>query len=65
MIETAVKAYPNFKVAATTLRAVITATKNDWSAICWHGREILREPQISRIWKSSTASAAATVLPAA
>jgi 2-dehydro-3-deoxygluconokinase len=36
MIEKAVKEYPNFKVAATTLRRVITATKNDWSAICWH-----------------------------
>jgi 2-dehydro-3-deoxygluconokinase len=36
MIETAVKAFPNFKVAATTLRRVITATKNDWSAILWH-----------------------------
>ncbi len=35
MIEKAVKAYPNFKVAATTLRAVKTATVNDWSAICW------------------------------
>lgn len=36
MIETAVKAYPNFKVAATTLRGVKTATVNDWSAILWH-----------------------------
>jgi len=36
MIETAVKEFPNFKVAATTLRRVITATKNDWGAICWH-----------------------------
>ena len=36
MIEAAVKEYPNFKVAATTLRRVITATKNDWSAILWH-----------------------------
>lgn len=36
MIEKAVQEYPNFKVAATTLRRVITATKNDWSAICWH-----------------------------
>jgi len=36
MIETAVRAYPNFKVAATTLRRVISATRNDWSAICWH-----------------------------
>jgi 2-dehydro-3-deoxygluconokinase len=36
MIETAVQAFPNFKVAATTLRRVITATVNDWSAILWH-----------------------------
>jgi 2-dehydro-3-deoxygluconokinase len=36
MIATAVAEYKNFKVAATTLRKVITATKNDWSAICWH-----------------------------
>jgi len=36
MIETAVKEFKNFKVAATTLRKVITATKNDWSAILWH-----------------------------
>jgi 2-dehydro-3-deoxygluconokinase len=35
MIETAVKTYPNFKVAATTLRAAKTATVNDWAAICW------------------------------
>jgi len=36
MITTAVKQFPNFKVAATTLRRVITATRNDWSAILWH-----------------------------
>ena len=36
MIEKAVTEFPNFKVAATTLRRVITATKNDWSAILWH-----------------------------
>lgn len=35
MIETAVKAYPNFRVAATTLRTVRSATRNDWGAICW------------------------------
>src|SRR3989442_3087700 len=35
MIEKAVSEFKNFKVAATTLRKVITATKNDWSAICW------------------------------
>jgi 2-dehydro-3-deoxygluconokinase len=37
MIETAVKAFPNFQVAATTLRRVTSATRNDWSAILWHG----------------------------
>jgi 2-dehydro-3-deoxygluconokinase len=36
MIETAVAEFPNFKVAATTLRRVITATRNDWSAVLWH-----------------------------
>lgn len=35
MIEKAVAEYPNFKVAATTLRAVKTATVNDWGAVCW------------------------------
>lgn len=35
MIEAATKLYPNFKVVATTLRTVKTATVNDWSAICW------------------------------
>jgi 2-dehydro-3-deoxygluconokinase len=35
MIETAVKAYPNFKATATTLRAAKTATLNDWGAIAW------------------------------
>ncbi len=36
MIKCAVAEFPNFQVAATTLRKVITATKNDWSAICYH-----------------------------
>jgi len=35
MIEQAVKMFPNFKIAATTLRAVKSATRNDWGAICW------------------------------
>ena len=35
MIEKVVETYPNFKVVATTLREVKTATVNDWSAICW------------------------------
>lgn len=35
MLEEVVKVYPNFKVIATTLRTVKTATVNDWSAICY------------------------------
>jgi 2-dehydro-3-deoxygluconokinase len=35
MIRTAVATYPNFKVVATTLRAVKSATRNDWGAVCW------------------------------
>ncbi len=37
MIQNAVQAYPNFKVVATTLRAVKSATINDWGAIAWMG----------------------------
>ncbi len=36
MIERAVAEYPNFKVCATTLRTVKSASVNDWSAICWY-----------------------------
>jgi 2-dehydro-3-deoxygluconokinase len=35
MISTAVKEFSNFKITATTLRAVKSATINDWGAICW------------------------------
>ena len=35
MINTAVEVFPNFKVSATTLRTVKSATVNDWGAICW------------------------------
>ncbi len=35
MIQSAVREYPNFKVIATTLRTVKTATVNDWGAMCW------------------------------
>lgn len=44
MIQQAVKAYPNFKVVATTLRAVKSATRNDWGAICWAGGEFHEAP---------------------
>ncbi|NUP99298.1 MAG: sugar kinase [Armatimonadetes bacterium] len=39
MINRATAAYPNFKVVATTLRSVKTATVNDWGAICWAAGE--------------------------
>ena len=42
MVEAAVAAFPNFKLVATTLRAVKSATVNDWSAICWHNGTIQR-----------------------
>ncbi|MBO5643944.1 MAG: sugar kinase [Lentisphaeria bacterium] len=35
MIRAAVAAYPNFKVVATTMRSVKTATVNDWGAIAY------------------------------
>lgn len=42
MITHAVKAYPNFKVIATTLRSVKSATRNDWSALCWTNETFYR-----------------------
>lgn len=44
MIERVVKEYPNFKVTATTLRAVKSATRNDWGAICWAGGKFYEAP---------------------
>ena len=45
MIERAVTEFPNFKVTATTLRAVKSATRNDWGAICWAGGRFHEAPQ--------------------
>lgn len=42
MVETAARTYPNFKVVATTLRTVKTATVNDWSAIVWADGEVCK-----------------------
>ncbi|MDD3796865.1 MAG: sugar kinase [Lachnospiraceae bacterium] len=42
MINQAAETYPNFKVVATTLREVKTATVNDWSALCWADGEIYK-----------------------
>lgn len=35
MIKSATSVYPNFQVVATTLREVVSASINDWSAIAW------------------------------
>ena len=40
MIQAAVTAFPNFKVAATTLRKATTATLNDWSALLDYNGEL-------------------------
>jgi 2-dehydro-3-deoxygluconokinase len=39
MIGEAVEKFPNFKVVATTLRGVHSATINDWAAIAWSAKE--------------------------
>jgi len=44
MINAAVKEFPNFKVTATTLRVVKSATINDWGAVCYAGGELYRAP---------------------
>ncbi|MCR5103298.1 MAG: sugar kinase [Eubacterium sp.] len=49
MINEAAKTYPNFKVVATTLRTVRTATVNDWSAICWADGEIYKAAQYDKL----------------
>ncbi len=45
MIGKAAETYPNFKVVATTLRTVKTATVNDWKAICWAEGEIYQSKE--------------------
>ncbi len=39
MMGNVVEAYPNLLVVATTLRHAITATVNDWGAICFYGEK--------------------------
>jgi len=42
MMAQVVAAYPNVRLVATTLRAVVSASRNDWSAVCWTGGELHR-----------------------
>jgi 2-dehydro-3-deoxygluconokinase len=44
MIVELVKAFPNLKVAATTLRVVKSASRNDWSALCWAADQFYEAP---------------------
>jgi 2-dehydro-3-deoxygluconokinase len=44
MLEQAARQYPNFKVTATTLRAVRSATQNDWGALCWASGQFFEAP---------------------
>lgn len=37
MITHVLEAYPHLKAAATTLRTVRSASRNDWGAVCWAG----------------------------
>jgi 2-dehydro-3-deoxygluconokinase len=44
MLELARARFPQWRVAATTLRGVQTATRNDWGAVCWAGGELYQAP---------------------
>jgi 2-dehydro-3-deoxygluconokinase len=44
MITQAVEVFSNFRVAATTLRSVKTASVNNWGAICWAGGQFFLAP---------------------
>lgn len=49
MIQKVVRDYPNFKVVATTLRTVKTATINSWGAICYAGGQFFEAPMIENL----------------
>lgn len=39
MIGELIQAFPNLKATATSLRAVKSASRNDWGAVCWAGQQ--------------------------
>lgn len=49
MLAQAAKLFPNFKLAATTLRTVKTATRNDWTAIGWSEGKLYRAKAYSEL----------------
>ena len=61
MIEKATGEFPNFKVTATTLRSVKTASLNDWGRFVGQTDNFMRQP-IVRTSKFSIAWAVAIVL---
>ncbi|HZR15876.1 MAG TPA: sugar kinase [Verrucomicrobiae bacterium] len=44
MLGQLVKNFPNLTAAATTLRAVRSASRNDWGALCWHDQRFFEAP---------------------
>jgi 2-dehydro-3-deoxygluconokinase len=44
MMTALIKDFPNIKVAATTLRSVKSASRNDWGALCWAGGQFYEAP---------------------
>lgn len=50
MIVQAVNDFPNFKVCATTLRTVKSASVNDWGAICWADNRFYEAPVMKDMW---------------
>jgi 2-dehydro-3-deoxygluconokinase len=50
MIGRAVTEFPNFKVCATTLRTVTSASLNDWGAVCWAGGVFHEAPVMKDLW---------------
>ncbi len=49
MLGEVIKAYPNFKVIATTLRTVKTATVNDWSALVYADGKITKGMELPEL----------------
>ena len=49
MISAVVQLYPNFKVVATTLRQVHSATINDWAALAWQGGAFYKSIERKRL----------------
>ncbi|HYD39610.1 MAG TPA: sugar kinase [Anaeromyxobacter sp.] len=47
MIQAGLERFPSWKVVATTLRRARTASRNDWTALCWCGGRLHQAPERS------------------